>query len=35
MAACLAGFEEVTITLPGIIMISNCVGVIIPVKSNR
>lgn len=33
MAACLAGLEEITITLPGIVIIANRVGIIVPFKS--
>ncbi len=33
MTACLASFEEVTITLPGTIVKFDAVGVVIPIKS--
>jgi hypothetical protein len=35
MTARLAGLEEVTITLPGIIIVDHIVGVIIPIECNQ
>jgi hypothetical protein len=35
MTACLACLEEVTITLPGIIVVYHIVGIIIPIKRNQ